>query len=257
MKKRFSRSLISMVLCLAMVVGICVVPASASAREEPNTSKVWVDGTEIWVRTFDSGPEGFSGELVVVGYDPNYEYSGTKVYGPALGSSGENFRPGVYYNPFPISAPSSDYILELRIEFLDSNWGVGKSITVSYDISKDTLTVLQPTSRTIIVDQVKICMEDFGYYDGSFYSKIFVDASNSSSYTNTYYIKAEFSPDLDSVGGTSRPGGAFAVLAPSGRVGEVTNIAFRFTLYDQSYNNLLEIIVSYDVTRNDFIHPPI
>lgn len=256
MKKRFSRSLVSLILCIVVVVGICVVPASASAREVSDTARVWVDGTEIMVNAFTSGPGSFSGELIVVGYDPNYEYSGTKVYGPAVGNDGETFKPGTY-NAFPISAPSSDYMLELRIEFLLSGGGVGKSITVSYDISNDTLTVLEPTSRTIIVDQVKICMEDFGYYDGSFYSKIFVDASNSSSYTNTYYIKAEFSPNLDSVGGTSYPGGAFAVLAPSGRVGDVENITFRVTLYDQSYNNLLEIIVKYDVTRNDFIHPPI
>lgn len=256
MKKKFSRSLVSMVLCFAMVVGICVVPASASAREVSDTARVWVDGTEFMVNAFSSGPGSFSGELIVAGYDPNYEYSGTKVYGPAVGNDGETFKPGTY-NAFPISAPSSDYILELRIEFLDSNWDVGKSITVSYDISKDTLTVLQPTTRTIIVDQVEVSMSYFNY-DGRFFSgEMFVDASKNLSYANTYYIKVEFSPDLDSMGGTSRPGGAFAVLAPSGRVGDVTNIAFRITLYDQSYNNLSEIIVRYDVTRNDFIHPPI
>lgn len=255
MKKRFSRSLISMVLCLAMVVGICVVPASASAREVPDAN-TWVDGTSISVRTFSDGIGSFSGELVVGGYDPNYEYSGTKVYGPAVGNSGETFKPGTY-NAFPISAPSSDYILELRIEFLDSNWGVGKSITVSYDISKDTLTVLQPTSRTIIVDQVEISLKDFGYSDGMFSGEMLVSASSNPAYENTYYIRVEFSPDLNSIGGTSRPGGPVAALALFGRVGDVANIAFRITLYDQNNSNLSEIIVRYDVTRNDFIHPPI
>ncbi|WP_050698875.1 hypothetical protein [Anaeromassilibacillus senegalensis] len=253
MKKRFSRSLISMVLCLAMVMGICVVPASASAREvlDANT---WVDGTSISVRTFSDGIGSFSGELVVGGYDPNYEYSGMKVYGPAVGNSGETFKPGTY-NAFPLYAPSSDYILELRIEFLISGGYVGKSITVSYDISKNTLTVLQPTSRTIIVDGVEIAFTHFDYYNESFYGEMYVDATKNPAY-EPRNIVVEFSPNLDSTGGMPRPG-PLASFSLNGRVGDVTNITFRVTLYDYDSQNAIQIYTTYDVTRNDFIHPPI
>lgn len=256
MKKKFSRSLASMVLCFAMVVGICIVPASALARDSSNSAKVWVNGTEIWISNLSNDPNVFSGELVVVGFDPDNKYYGTKVYGPSVGGNGESFRPGTYYTAFLLDAPSSDDILELRIEFLLSDESVGQSITVSYDIRNDTLTVLKPTSRKITVDQVEISFIDFSYYDNVFCGEMYVNASNNPTY-DPYYIQVNFSPDLGSVGGMLKPGGSFATFALSGTVGDVTYITYKITLYSQDYQNLLEIFVKYDVTRNDFIYLPV
>ncbi|WP_195983743.1 hypothetical protein [Clostridium sp. D33t1_170424_F3] len=252
MKKRFSRSLVSMVLCFAMVVGICFVPASASARIVSDSARVWVNGTEIMVNNRDNGPGTFSRELVVIGYDPDAQYSGTKVYGPGVGS-GETYKPGTY-NAFPMNIPTTDQPMDLRIDFLDSNWETKQSITVRYDVTNDALTVLEPTSRTITVDQVNISFYNFSYYDEIFYGEMLVDATNNPAY-EPYYIVAEFSPNLDSVGSMLRPGGPVATFSLSGRVGNVTNITYRITLYDHNYQNAIQVYATYDVTRNDFIHP--
>ena len=252
MKKRFLRSLISMVLCLAMVV-VCIVPASASVREVSETARVWVNGTEIMVNNRDNSLGTFSRELIVIGYDPNAKYSGTKVYGPAIGN-GETFKPGTY-NTFSMNIPTTDSPMEFRIEFLNSNWEVGESITVRYDVAEDTLTVLQPTSRTIIVDGVEIAFTHFDYYNESFYCEMYVDATKNPAYEPSNIV-VEFSPDLDSTGGMPRPG-PLASFSLNGRVGDVTNITFRITLYDRDHTNAIQIYTTYDVTRNDFIHPPV
>lgn len=252
MKKRFWKCMVSAVLCMVLVIG-CVVPASATSHDTSD-AEIYVNGTMISVRTFSDGTGAFSGELGVSAYDPNHVYSGTKVYGAAIEGQ-ETFKPGTY-NAFPLHAPSSNDILSLRIEFLDSNWAVAESISVRYDIANGKLTVVEPTSRRIVVDQVKIIAEDFSYQDGRFLTNIMVDASQNPTY-EPYYIEVEFSPDLDSRGGTMRPGGPLATFNLSGKVGNVSKITYRITLYDYNHQSPIQVYATYDILKNDFVFPPV
>lgn len=252
MKKRFWKCMVSAVLCMVLVIG-CVVPASATSRGTSDT-RIYVNGTMISVNTFSDGTRAFSGELGVSAYDPNHVYGGTKVYGAAIEGQ-ECFKPGTS-NIFSLHAPSSDYILSLRIELLDSNWAVARSISVQYDIANNELTVVEPTSRTIVVDQIEITAEDFSYQDDRFLTNIMVDASRNPTY-EPYYIEAEFSPDVDSQGGMVRPGGPVATFCLSGNVGNTNQITYRFTLYDYNYQSPVQIYATYDILKNDFVFPPV
>lgn len=250
MKKRFWKCMVSAVLCMVLVIG-CVVPASATSHDTSD-AEIYVNGTMISVRTFSDGTGAFSGELGVSAYDPNHVYSGTKVYGAAIEGQ-ETFKPGTY-NAFPLGAPSSDEILNLRIEFLSSG-AVRQSFTVRYTIRENVLTVVSPGDRTIIVDGVKISVANFDYYNGMFGADIVVDASNYSAY-EPYYILTEFSPNPDANEGMLRPGGPLTGFNLIGRIGNTDRMTFRVTLYDHNYQAPVQIYATYDILKNDFVYPP-
>ena len=141
MKKKFWRSLLSMAMCLALVVGTCIVPASAATKIVSDTSQVTVNGAVISMNTFSTNGTDYMGELIVD--TTNFPYPVSLSYIVVHGPDDDCPKPGPL-NAFPIVASTSNGLLDYRIELTNrDSSGYSINFCVRYNILTDVLTLVE------------------------------------------------------------------------------------------------------------------